>query len=171
MTKRNFKEWMAGVFRDSDQLDDLTLEVVAEFTLYWGVFEGVECQNRGGHSRFQGFATQVVSKITDGDLDGLLAYWVDRYTNSGSTNTLFERLNFRPNDKKDLVQKVLLGEERCSEQKILALLIIVYRLRNNLFHGLKKIDRLNEQQKNLNHACLVLQKLMPLSGRYLYLDA
>ena len=171
MTKLSFKEWMAAAFRDSDQLDDLTLDIVAEFTLYWGVFEGVECKGRGGHSQFEIFATQVASKISDGDLDGLLAYWVNRYTDGGSTNTLFERLNFRHADKKDLVQQVLLGEGRSTDQKILALLIIVYRLRNNLFHSLKTINRLNEQQQNLNHACLVLQELMPLSRQYLYLDA
>jgi len=34
-----------------------------------------------------------------------------------------------------------------------------YRLRNNLFHGLKTIDGLNNQRENLSHAIKVLQAL------------
>jgi hypothetical protein len=39
-------------------------------------------------------------------------------------------------------------------------MIIVYRLRNNLFHGLKSIDMLNEQVDNLNMAAKCLAAIL-----------
>jgi len=48
---------------------------------------------------------------------------------------------------------------------VLASLIIVYRLRNNLFHGLKEIGALNEQVQNLDVACRVLAIVLLLAGK------
>lgn len=42
-------------------------------------------------------------------------------------------------------------------------MIVIYRLRNNLFHGLKEIDTLNEQVRNLNEACQVLAAIVEAS--------
>ena len=39
-------------------------------------------------------------------------------------------------------------------------MIIVYRLRNNLFHGLKSIPTLNDQVANLNMACRALASIV-----------
>jgi hypothetical protein len=58
---------------------------------------------------------------------------------------------------------VLRGEKRDPASQLLAVLIIVYRLRNNLFHGLKKVDGLNDQADNLNMACRTLASVLEAS--------
>jgi hypothetical protein len=42
-------------------------------------------------------------------------------------------------------------------------MIIVYRLRNNLFHGLKSISTLNDQVTNLDMACRALAAIVKAS--------
>jgi hypothetical protein len=42
-------------------------------------------------------------------------------------------------------------------------MIIIYRLRNNLFHGLKQIDSLNEQIPNLTIASQALAAIVQIS--------
>jgi len=54
------------------------------------------------------------------------------------------------------VESVLLGEANGKGAVLLALLIIIYRLRNNLFHGLKTLDILNDQVENLKTATYCL---------------
>ncbi|OYY86196.1 MAG: hypothetical protein B7Y46_06395 [Acidovorax sp. 28-64-14] len=50
------------------------------------------------------------------------------------------------------MESVLSADLAPPEDEMLALMIIVYRLRNNLFHGLKSFEMLNEQVKNLDNA-------------------
>ena len=162
------REWILENFRESASLDQETIEVVADYTLIWNLFEGVECSARAGSQQFERFANRVSDQIPDTLLNELLSFWKFRYVADGNTNDRFERLTFRRNDRKELVADVLLERDVSTKNIILALLLIVYRLRNNLFHGLKTIDHLNNQRENLSHAIEVLQALIPKSNKYLY---
>lgn len=51
-------------------------------------------------------------------------------------------------------------EDECN----LAALLIVYRLRNNLFHGAKKLVSLSEQRPNLDTASAVLGAALLYGG-------
>ena len=65
------------------------------------------------------------------------------------------------------MEEVLLGQRQNLSDKVLALMLIVYRLRNNLFHGLKTLEMLNDQVHNLNTASRCLGVLMMLSRSHL----
>jgi hypothetical protein len=99
--------------------------------------------------------------------DSFVTYLPDR----SELNERFDQLHFREMDRRDLVAAVLQRSDDSIQSKVLALVLITYRLRNNLFHGLKVITLLNHQKDNLAHATNVLQVLMPYSGRYIYLAA
>lgn len=64
------------------------------------------------------------------------------------TYPTFENLNFRANDRKEFVDDVLVAESPSLRDKILASIIIIFRYRNNLFHGLKDVTQINYQQRN-----------------------
>ena len=78
---------------------------------------------------------------------------------------LFDGLEFRPNDREALVRAVLSGTDIDAHSQLLAVMIIIYRLRNNLFHGLKTISMLNDQVSNLDMACRMLASVVKASGR------
>jgi uncharacterized membrane protein YecN with MAPEG domain len=55
---------------------------------------------------------------------------------------------------------VLKGNETSSEKVLLAILIIVFRYRNNLFHGEKSIYKLQNQIDNFRNANQFLMLFM-----------
>lgn len=71
---------------------------------------------------------------------------------------------------KQLVSLVLSGTEANQVKIVHALLLIVYRLRNNLFHGIKDITRIRHQVTNLNTASGFLKNVLLASGRYIFLN-
>jgi hypothetical protein len=57
---------------------------------------------------------------------------------------VFDELNLRPSDK-PLVKAVLSGETSKISDIITAVFIVIYRLRINLFHGVKWAARMRDQ--------------------------
>lgn len=55
-------------------------------------------------------------------------------------------------DKQPLVEDVLLGKQTAEDAQIEAIIIIIGRYRNNLFHGLKEISSIDLQKENFDIA-------------------
>ncbi|MFT7771721.1 hypothetical protein [Roseateles sp.] len=89
-----------------------------------------------------------------------LAYFRDRYFQGGQFTHNFEQLLFRPRDRRALVEGVLSGQDGDPQHMVAALLLIVYRLRNNLFHGAKWAYGIKGQQPNFNHGAEVLMAVL-----------
>jgi len=81
-----------------------------------------------------------------------LAYFKNRYFNEGEPKPLFQGLKLRKSDSPDLVKAVLSGENKNDAHCVAVLLIVVYRLRNNLFHGEKWHYGIRDQLDNFKHA-------------------
>ena len=81
-----------------------------------------------------------------------LAYFQTRYFQNGNSTNYFSGLNLRPNDNPALVSAVLKGENKNHSDSVAALLIVVFRLRNNLFHGVKWADGIRGQLANFTNA-------------------
>jgi hypothetical protein len=64
----------------------------------------------------------------------------------------FGGLHLRRNDKSALVRAVLNKENTNPADSVAALLIVVLRLRNNLFHGVKWAYEIREQLGNFTNA-------------------
>ena len=160
--------WIAANCVGANQLHPDTVDVVSSFTLMWNFFEGVACDN---HANIQTFA-RLSEKIGhhDAQMKGLeeaVKFWTFRYWTRSEFRDRFNGLHFRPNDRKDHVEAVLRGEKVDPTSKLLAVMILVYRLRNNLFHGIKTVDMLNDQAANLDMACRALACVLEASENYL----
>lgn len=83
-------------------------------------------------------ATEEVSKVT-------LSYFQSRYVEKGKTNQKFDGLNFRARDKKENVARVLCDGNDADLNPDTAIQCIIFRLRNNLFHGLKSVEAFSRQ--------------------------
>jgi hypothetical protein len=151
------KTWIAGHVPGGGGLSDATYATVSSFTMLWNYFEQTRCNNGAGPEVLRGLADSIdaQSALPDALLEAL-AYWTDRYVEGGDTNSLFDGLNFRPKDDRAMVEAAVKGQTNSPRDVFLALLTIVYRLRNNLFHGLKTIEMLNDQRQNLAMACQAL---------------
>lgn len=142
------------------------LRAVAGFTLMWNLFEAqlfpdtkpdkraniTGLKELARRVRYSDEHTHVLAECVD--------YYQSRYLSEGAFNDLFEGLKFRKyeNEKKAraLVKSVLEGENESPSDQMFAMLVIVYRIRNNTFHGLKPVDKWDDQASNISHAAKVL---------------
>jgi hypothetical protein len=68
-------------------------------------------------------------------------------------------------DHPALVQAVIEGANDDPRDRMLALLMIVWRLRNNLFHGAKWAYQLRDQRENFTQANSVLMRMLEQHGQ------
>lgn len=132
------------------------IQSIKDFLLIWNLFEG-----KFFETSFSIDKLESVLKNTDIDINCFLPYleyFKNRYVNQ-EDNTITERfsfLHFRRNDREDFVTEVLLNnkdipnyiETNTQYEIVLAISIIVYRFRNNLFHGVKNIQHIAQQEEN-----------------------
>jgi hypothetical protein len=92
-------------------------------------------------------------------------YFKNRYFPDGQQSPHFEHLHFRRKDRADLVEAVLKGEDNISAHVIGAALLIIFRLRNNLFHGIKWKYGIRGQLGNFSRANNVLMASLSAYAR------
>lgn len=149
----NAADWIAQNTVGGLNLSIEAQQAVADFTTMWNFFESTHCDNRASIAAFEHVVEQYEPTEVSGEaLKACLTFWSFRYRSRDGFSTRFDGLYFRQRDRRDHVEKVLLGEVEGAKEELLALLIIVYRLRNNLFHGLKTLEMLNDQVENLRNA-------------------
>ena len=149
-------------------LNDLTPElknVILHFTLLWSLFEHKLCAENANVSSIEHKCEQIKAKLDSSKekFDEFLYYFRARYITESITNSSFDSLEFRTNDKKDLVEQVLKLEETNILNIVIALLIIVFRYRNNLFHGLKWQNNIEGQEDNFDNANRLLIKILEIN--------
>lgn len=171
--------WLATHTRGGTRLSPEAQAAVSGFTTMWNFFESSLCDNRASIAAFeralQNYRPHDIDAPTAQALEYSLAFWKIRYKTPSGFGPRFEGLHFRNGDRRDHVERVLSGEADAPGAKMRALMIIIYRLRNNLFHGLKSIEMLNDQVQNLETAsrCLaaileaIPSRLMPIAPRRL----
>jgi len=146
------REWINNRFRTNFSENDLSS--IKDFSLIWNVFENIVCNNNCSVVRLTERLNPIDFELAE--FEESLNYFKNRYVDNGVTNERFGHLNFSHNDRRELVENVLLGNDIEISNIVLALTIIVYRYRNNLFHGLKQMEFIDQQQENFENANLIL---------------
>lgn len=151
---------------------DLSLaerRAIADFTMLWTLFEARPLGERGNVAQI----TQAVQAwdeagtLADPAYDRALAYFRNRYFEAGAFTEHFNGLHLRPNDRPALVRNVLDGSDDTERSRATAVLIIIFRYRNNLFHGIKWQYRLAGQLENFRTANAVLKHVLKRHGNLL----
>ena len=156
------------------ELKGLSLEelnAIIQFTFLWMIFEGKVLKRRANVQTIQAVSRKwKKDKLIGRDTFSCeLAYFKKRYADNGNveSNWRFNGHLFPPDipagTEKDQVKRVLICEDEKPKQIVSAVLIIVYRYRNNLFHGNKWVDNmLKNQLENFTHANNVLEQAIKL---------
>lgn len=161
-----YDEWLRARVPRYQELRRAERDAVAGFLHFWALFEGRLLDERAGPDKLcelaarwrdDGFAGSAPLRLA-------LAYWRRRYFANGARDARFESLLFRANDREELVEAVLAEERGDAESVVAAVLLIIYRLRNNLFHGLKWQYGLADQEGNFRHANEVLMEVLERYG-------
>ncbi|MCB8823206.1 hypothetical protein [Microvirga rosea] len=160
-------KWLTDNVRGFAALSADEHSAIMEFGLIWSVFEARILGTNASAARIQAC---VHAWNRSGTLDARayadeLAYFRDRYFHNGSLTEHFNNLCLRSNDNARLVETVIRGRTNAPDDCVTAVLIIVYRFRNNLFHGLKWQHRLAGQLENFKNANSAMIKTLERHGR------
>lgn len=160
-------QWLLARAPGLQALPEQDREAIVIFTFLWSLFED---QVMGRKARADLICAKVDEWRAAGTLDAEqydaeLSYFRQRYFANGTFTRHFPYLNLRPADQPNLVQSVLDGSNNDPRDRLLTVLIIVWRFRNNLFHGEKWRYRLMDQFQNFSHASAVLMRLLERHGQ------
>jgi hypothetical protein len=142
--------WINGKFSADRNKEDF--EQMESFCLLWNLFE--KKVGSGNLSTIKDFITNESQNINidNAVMADCYKYFKDRYiTTAGVTNEDFENLKFRDNkrekDFRDKLENILInGHATVSEnERILGILTIAWRIRNNTFHGTKELPEIARQ--------------------------
>jgi hypothetical protein len=140
-------------------------DTIVNFTFLWSLLEAQVMEN---FARADLICAKVDAWRDAATLDAdqfELAYFRQRYFAEGDFTYRFAHLNLRPADQLDIVRSVLDGSNNDPRDRVLTVLMIVWRFRNNLFHGEKWAYQLLGQRENFNQANSVLMRLLERHGQ------
>ncbi|HEY4261978.1 MAG TPA: hypothetical protein VGM98_17540 [Schlesneria sp.] len=142
------------------------LEAITHFSLVWSFFEAKVLNNNANTAQLRATAKKLdaAGRLTPTDFDEELSYFRNRYVSGGNFTEFFDGLYLdRQNpDDQALVEGVLRGQNNNLSDIVAALLIIVYRFRNNYFHGEKWAYDMRGQLDNFNRANALLRRVFEL---------
>lgn len=173
------REWLRENRLGYSDLSAGEVEALNNFALLWSVFEGYVCAAMYGDERFTAnfrqltcFVDGLEQSLNAVDLEnvprilGALTHFRSRYITNSETNVSFDCLRFaarRDDDYKKICRETLIHTAPDNSAILKTLLFIIYRLRNNLFHGVKWSYQMRGQQQNFEHASKALMAVMDIS--------
>ncbi|QUS40611.1 hypothetical protein RPMA_18540 [Tardiphaga alba] len=139
---------------------------IRDFSMLWSLFEGTVLGTRGSTKMLLSLVDKLDSlgAIKISPLRPAIAHFRTRYYSNGAFTAAFDQhLHFRRGDQRGIAELFVSGasSEACSVLK--GLLVIIFRLRNNLFHGLKWSYGLQGQLDNFRHANEVLMAVCSMA--------
>jgi hypothetical protein len=160
-------QWLLAKAPGFQALPDGDRAAIFHFTFLWSLFEA---QVMGSFARADLICAKVDEWRDAGTLEAEqfapeLAYFRQRYFANGAFTHHFPHLHLRPVDQPAVVQSVLDGSNNDPRDQLLATVMIVWRFRNNLFHGEKWAYQLQGQLSNFTHANAVLMRLLEIHGQ------
>lgn len=147
-------DWLCEKAPGFKDLSNDERAAIMHFSLLWSLFEA-EALNTNAS------ANNILALIRKWESDGRLnptsfapglVYFRNRYFNHATVTEHFDGLHLRQNDSPELVGAVVKGENTNPADCVAALLIIVFRLRSNLFHGVKWAYGIHGQLDNFKNA-------------------
>lgn len=165
----NVLDWLEQQEPGFKEVGEHERSAIMQFSLLWSLFESRVLGTRACVPKIKEVARHWsdASLLNKDSFAGALAHFRNRYISGDEFSYHFHELNFRPNDDSDLVKRLLRNEPEANWEEAAGVLIIVYRLRNNLFHGIKWAYDLQGQHDNFHYAnaslmmAIELEKMRP----------
>ncbi len=142
-----------------------------KFALLWMYFEGQACGAEANSKRLRDFAKDLYARKLgqlSGQLDVPLEFFKARYGDVQADPERFirrlgEPKRIKPEDQQSIIS-ALTNAAADEVDKAIGLLLICFRIRNNLFHGSKQLPTLQQQQDLFANVGYVLTALLEARG-------
>ena len=138
----------------AEALPGPAFEAAMKFALLWMYFEGQACGAEANSKRLRDFAKDLYARKLEqlrGQLDGPLGFFKACYGDVQANPDRFilrlgEPRRIKAEDQQSIIA-ALTNAELDEVDKAIGLLLICFRVRNNLFHGSKELPTLQQQQE------------------------
>lgn len=163
--------WARTNLVGASELPPSTLDAVEGFTIIWNVFEPLleQCSGASPTEKLKAFSTTHGTRLTTQLADAILIsfdYVRSRYVTDGRNSSL-SRLQFRRSDREEELNTTLLASAPTDSARLEFLLRIAYRVRNNLFHGLKTVREWNSSERLIQECARALSVALALAAPHL----
>ena len=148
-------EWLEKHAYGYENLSGKERQAITDFSLLWSLFEAQALGTSASASKIVEECKNLcepIGRVRECHFSDSLAYFQRRYTEDGVVNHHFDGLHLPKGYFQKLVKDVLLSHEPATADKLAACLIIVYRYRNNYFHGIKWATEFRDQQENFEES-------------------
>ena len=146
-------------------LQDAEKSEILDFCMLWSYFEGHFLNEAATDNSIRRFVTKF--ERDDGfdnlKLDEFVEYFRNRYVLDGNFTDSYQGLHLERSPNFPEVNQMLLELNSTAIQMLTGCLLIIYRFRNNLFHGGKWQYNFHRQLNNFTCANRLLMKLIELS--------
>lgn len=159
-------DWLCLHAPGFKELSNEEREAISHFSLLWSFFEAEALGTNASANAILALTQDWAShgQLNLGAFESGVAYFQTRYFANGTPTEHLHGLALRANDNPALVHSMLKGEALSPAETVAALLIVVYRLRNNLFHGAKWAYGIRGQLANFTHANAALMAALETQG-------
>jgi hypothetical protein len=161
------REWLTQNAPGFVDLSAAEKDAVLDFSMLWSLFEARALNNHGSADTISAAAERWdrAGALEENPFVDGLRYFQTRYYQDGAQTRHYAYLRFGRRDRENLVSAVLSGGEHSNVEKVIATLIVIYRFRNNLFHGEKWAYELRDQERNFAVSNAILIQAMDLHAR------
>lgn len=166
----NSSAWLQKYFEKAGLANEPKLPNLKDFVFLWMIFEGNLCGSEANIPKLKNIVSNLDNnnKLEIDKLRSIFNYFRDRYLEDGRTNSKFDGLKFRTRGgdivAKELVKNTLEVDNPAEKDIADSLLIIVYRFRNNMFHGIKTLGKIVSQEENFHYLNKILIHFLTQSG-------
>lgn len=152
------QDWLRHNVPGFNELDESERNEIYSFTMLWSFFESRYLDKWAGPQVIEDFVKQRLNEhsLQVEQLEPHFAYFQKRYMKDTGETEHFAGLKLRGSESADRIRGALDGTLPGPVDRFYALFIIIYRLRNNFFHGEKWTYGLQGQKSNFEHANQVL---------------
>lgn len=159
-------DWLCAKAPGFNELPEEDRQAIMHFSLLWSFFEAEALKTNASAAAILAVVHEWADqgRLNVAAFAESLDYFKARYFKNGTATQNFQGLSLRKNDNPSLLEAVLRGENTNPADSVSALLIIVYRLRNNLFHGVKWAYGIRGQLGNFTHANTALMSALEIHG-------
>ena len=138
------------------------VELISSFLLLWGLFEGKHFRNENLNPvTLTKLGRNVSDKVPEDVIESAFGHFCKRYRVGSEALERFGRLKLATSTRNraslveektqfDFVDSILSSPTATRSDKIVCLLNIVLRYRNNIFHGVKEVYRINVYRKEID---------------------
>lgn len=160
-------DWLQAKAPEFNRLTQEERDEIADFSLLWSMFEGLLLNSHGNAANISKLvqAWHEAGTLQADLFNSELTYFRGRYYDGDFTDH-FYNLHLRRGDQPELVREVIARTDNDPCNRMIAILIIVYRFRNNLFHGIKWQYNIRGQLGNFTAANAILMTVLEQHGGF-----